>query len=906
MSIYRIFFLAFVLTGLFSLKASSQPDTISINHIVQKTQQLTQGKPIEKVYVQFDKPYYAVGDTIWFKAYVTGNLHMPSALSHVVYLDVTNTRDSLVQTLRIPVREGGAPGHLILNPLLYKEGNYQFRAYTRYMLNFSNAYFFNKSISIGNTINKELLTHVQLDGQRSEKGAKVSARVLFKDNDGKPLAGRRVNWRMFSKFDTWAEGRGLTDQNGYLSISNTFSEIPERLPDLETRINMSDQQVISRIFPLRQAFNKPDMQFFPEGGKLLSSVLSKVAFKAIRFDGMGIDAKGELTDESGKVVARFASQHLGMGAFEFSPEASKSYKANVSFADGTKATYELPKPRTSSVGLALRQDSSSVLVRISSTSAYLERHLGEPFYLVARSNNVLCYAAQTKLMGAEYTASIPLAKFPTGITQFTLFSPTGSVVSERLVFINRKTDPSLNIASDKAVYTTKQKVRLSLNTSYAGSPLPGNYSIAVLDESKVPYDEEAEVSIKSSLLLTSDLNGYVEKPNYYFIGQNAKKAADLDVLMLTQGYRAYTYRDILDDKVVAPVYMPEQSMEISGTLRMKNGMAVNRGTVQLIIPDRNFSASAQTNADGQFKFDNLIFPDSTKVILSARSNTNSSNMMMVMNGEVLPGVTPGAVAQDQMLNIDSSMNAYLSNSKKVFRTAVVLQDVVIKSTRPIPKKSHKDYPALSGLSPMADYTMMGDRLSGCAFLLDCLRTGTMGMTFDNGNFYVTRDYNAGNRTPAQVFVNGMPVDVMSLNGISSKDVESIEIFVRDDLGTVNRTYNSNGVIAINTKETPKGQKVSLSQLQDMLPKTNLINFTPMGYIADKQFYSPKYTVNKSGPVVNDLRSTIYWNPVINIDESGKAAVEFFNADGRGPYKAVVEGIDKDGNIIRSVFRYNVK
>ncbi len=884
----------------------AQPDTISINKIVEKTQQLSLGKPLEKVYVQFDKPYYAVGDTVWFKAYVTGNLHAPSALSKVVYLDVTNNRDSLMQTLRLQVKDLGAPGYLVLSPLTYKEGNYHFRAYTRYMLNFSDAYFFNKNISLGNTINKELVTHVSLDGQRSDKGSKVTAKIQFKDNAGKPLPNRRVSWRMFSKFDTWAEGRGTTDANGFLTVNNTFVKIPERLPDLETQINISEQSVISRVFPLRQAFNKPDIQFFPEGGKLLSSVLSKVAFKAIRFDGMGIDAKGTLVDDANNTVAQFSSQHLGMGAFEFTPDAGKSYKANVTFADGTKASYDLPKPRTSSIGISLRQDSTNVILQIASTPAYLERHQGEQFSLVARSNNVLCYAAQTKLENASYNAVIPRSKFPTGVTQFTMFTPTGSVVSERLIFIDHKSDPTILVTADRPSYTTKQKVKLNLSTEYSAKPAAGNFSMSVIDEGKVPYNEEAEITIKSSLLLTSDLNGYVEKPNYYFMGSDARRKADLDLLMLTQGYRAYGYRDILDDKVTGPVYMPEQSMEISGTLRMKNGMGVNRGTVQIIIPSRNFSSSIQTNADGQFKFDNLVFPDSTKIIISARSNPNSSNMMITMNGDVLPGLTANAVAEDGMLNIDSTMSAYLTNSKKVFRTAVVLQDVVIKAAKPTPKKSHKDYPALSGLSPVPDYMMTSERFTGCNYLFDCLRNGTMGMTFDNGYFYVTRDYNAGNRTAAQVFLNGMPVDVSALGGIRSSDVESVEIFVRDDLGTVNRTYNSNGVIAINTKEVPKGQKIKLSELQDMLPKANLVDYTPLGYVLEKQFYSPKYSVSKSGPIINDLRSTIYWNPSINLDETGKGSVEFFNADGKGTYKAIVEGLDVDGNVIRSVFRYNVK
>ena len=52
----------------------------------------------------------------------------------------------------------------------------------------------------------------------------------------------------------------------------------------------------------------------------------------------------------------------------------------------------------------------------------------------------------------------------------------------------------------------------------------------------------------------------------------------------------------------------------------------------------------------------------------------------------------------------------------------------------------------------------------------------------------------------------------------------------------------------------------------------------------------------------DLRSTIYWNPNIITDKDGKASFEYFNADGKGTYRMVIEGIDADGNIRFFIFR----
>ena len=58
--------------------------------------------------------------------------------------------------------------------------------------------------------------------------------------------------------------------------------------------------------------------------------------------------------------------------------------------------------------------------------------------------------------------------------------------------------------------------------------------------------------------------------------------------------------------------------------------------------------------------------------------------------------------------------------------------------------------------------------------------------------------------------------------------------------------------------------------------------------------------------MRDLRSTIYWTAHIATDSMGKAVVEFFNADGTGNYRTVIEGTNLDGKFGRKVFQYTVK
>ena len=80
---------------------------------------------------------------------------------------------------------------------------------------------------------------------------------------------------------------------------------------------------------------------------------------------------------------------------------------------------------------------------------------------------------------------------------------------------------------------------------------------------------------------------------------------------------------------------------------------------------------------------------------------------------------------------------------------------------------------------------------------------------------------------------------------------------------------------------------------------------PMPFTSSRQFYSPKYSVKSpAGPA--DLRSTIYWDPDVITDSSGRATVSFYSSDRPGSYSATIEGTDLDGRIGRQTGIIRIK
>jgi hypothetical protein len=907
MKFSRFLFLILCLATAFNLEAIAQQDSVVLNNILSKTKRLSDEQPVEKVYLHFDKPYYAVADTMWFKAYVTIEQNLPSPLSKIVYVEVRNAQDSLLQTVKLPVKNSVAYGNIPLNMLNYKQGNYYVRAYTLWMLNFNDSYFFSKNIPIGEAIDKQLITNISYQNEQVEKNIKTTVKIQFRDLNKKVYANKLVNWRIISNFDEFTKGKGTTDQNGVLSIVVSSKDgQPITKGNILTDITIADKETASASFDLKQVVNDTDLQFFPESGTFLAGVPNQVGFKAIKSSGLGVDVKGSIIDEQNNEITTFTSSFAGMGSFYITPENGKNYKAKVTFKDGTVKTFTLPKAAPSAIGLQVANSTADAInLKIIATEAFFEANKEKSFFIVAQNTNVVYYAAKTSLKNQVIITKIPKKSFPSGILQLTLFDEKGAPVSERLAFVLHTDAMNIAVKSDLPTYKPRQKVKLTIDAKATGLPIVGDFSVAVIDEQKVPADENSETTILSSLLLTSDLRGFIEKPNYYFTKTDEKKLSDLDKLLLTQGYRRFSYAEVLAGKYPLVTYLPEEGMSITGTLRDRTGMPVRKGAMRLMVPGKPISSETVTSNIGLFNFKNLAIPDSSQVVVSAKYNANAANMVIVLDGAPMPGNSKNVNIADEITNIDTVLSSYLNNSQKQYRFLRTLKTVEIKGA-PVKKPSHTDHSSLSALSVQPDHLLNADRFAaGCNQLLSCLRTQATGMTFENENFYVSRDYNQGSRTPVQVFINGTPVDTRDINSVNASEVESVEIFLKDDLGTVDRTYGTKGVLVINTKKAPVGKKISKQELLDMFPKNNIITYSPLGFAKEREFYSPKYLPNVTYPN-NDLRTTIYWNPKVITDEKGTATFEFFNADGRGSYKAVVEGFDKNGNIARTVYRYSVK
>ncbi|HZY37275.1 MAG TPA: hypothetical protein VFE53_11530 [Mucilaginibacter sp.] len=657
--------------------------------------------------------------------------------------------------------------------------------------------------------------------------------------------------------------------------------------------------------------DKIDLQFFPEGGDLINGLRSKVAFKAVNQNGMAEEVQGSIIDNSGSEVATFASQHLGMGVFPLGPQKGMQYFAKVTAADGSKFTMPLPAAKDAGFTLSVNNNlGDSLYIKIAAANVP-----DTAFYLVAQSGGKYYFAAARRLADKVFTASIGKDRFPGGVLQLTLFSQTGEPLNERVVFIQNSDQLSLSLSMAKQTYAPGEKVKFGLDAKDKdGSAATGTFSVSVIDENKVPVNENTESNIFADLMLKSELAGSIEDPNYYFINPTDQTKADLDLLMLTQGYHRFEWKKILAKPAPAPAYQPEKGFRVSGTVTTPGGKPVANGKVILTSIKHLMALDTLTDAAGRFAFDDLNFPDTAKLIINAKKANGGNNVVLKIDRPDYPVVSSaenekGGYARNHFsITASQAQQAYTTWRQDSLSHVIQLMEVKVKdhkttSFRPDYAVLLKHSSNLNGPG-QADQVVMGDELTGCANLADCLVVLLRGgvrfvYSGPSPTIYSTHIPRAlsGATKPMAVLVNGVITDQEALATIPATDVQSIEMLESPMYSGVYGSAASGGLIVITTKYGDEANYVSPLQ-------PGLTLYTFRGFYKAKTFYSPKYTPDKKVSLA-DNRKTIYWQSNLFTNKDGKASFDYFNAGNPGKYRVVVEGVDGNGKLARQVLQYDV-
>ena len=892
-----------------ALCALGQEDSalVNIQRYLKNIHEFNQAYPQEKVYLHLDNRSYFIGDTIWFKAYVThaSTLKMTN-ISRILYVELLNEKGVEMETKKLRIENGQCYGEFVLKEN-YFTGYYELRAYTRNMLNFGN----------------EKLTRYDfmLEKNRVSITKEEAIQDLVPD----------INYCQFTRT---VPVYSRPDTVG--RYKREFEYYP-----MHTRLAIPDE-----TDPKMRKDNL-ELKFYPEGGYLVAGVPSVVAIEATDQWGREKMVKGEIVCDK-EVVTTFYTGIRGRTLMQLTPEEGKTYSARVEYK-GKTYTYRLPEVLTEGYVLQLTPTATvdDFVLTMTASPTTPQRLMG---WSLQCRGALTAFDTITLGGGQEVSMRLGKQKLNAGVHQFTLFDSEGHVWAERLFFVAPPTTtPSIviDLPTDSLQPFEKVEIDMQIRSAW-GRGTRGNLSVSITDaDEEVPtYDKG---NIRTELLLTSDLKGFVKDVDSYFAHTSPRAMhADIDLLMLVQGWRRYEWVTMAKGVEARPCYAPEKGYVIDGYVadqqvysdymwdaqkykRIENPWVA----IELKSEQVEYRDTMQANERGEFSFDiPRHFLDNVGLTIEIwrpdgrRKKSKKDKYKYIFPSlycAFSPAPTPynyyesHSPEEDYELqvleNIDFTMEGLIDEvtikkrNKQKHEIHYERPDIVIDFVKEfntiIDRGLHAltDPPPTKGFyDPTATYTLSRAHIPDMLRYMFIYKNNATkdSLTYAYYNRYIAQDPLPGPfEETSKSLSNGeymfqndryqlnlyqLPKEIRIYSNLVSRDLYPI----KQDADTDHRL-----LLWAHTTYYPQTESPGIPPY-DMRDGTRHTTFK--GYSRVAEYYHRDYSETLL-PDTADYRRTLYWNPDVETDHQGRFTLTFYNNARTKRIIVTSEGLTSFGDLV---------
>ncbi|HEY0743572.1 MAG TPA: Ig-like domain-containing protein [Chryseosolibacter sp.] len=645
------------------------------------------------------------------------------------------------------------------------------------------------------------------------------------------------------------------------------------------------QQAIALINPFKPIEATPktppgnnvDIQLFPEGGRLLSGVESKIAFRVVGSDGRGLNFNGEVIDDSGIGITNFKPTKFGLGTFMFTAVAGKKYKVIITDERGVRHEVDFPEVHDKGYSLSVTREGSNYSAVVSA------KDFDEPVvHLFIHAKNKTSFSATAYVRNGEALFTIPLDKMQDGISHVTAFDSRLNPVAERLLYRKPANASALTISTDAASYSGRRKVQMKLGLkNLASATAKANISLSVFRIDSLSYWQQQ--NIETFLSLTSELHGQLESPEHYL---TAGTEEEFDNLMLTHGWRRFSWEKVLTSEFKYQ-WLPEiEGPMLQGVLLDETGKPASNITTYLSTPSPKVQLyTSTTNANGRFSFSLKDIHGQGKIYLQTKF-TKDSLYDFRIESPFLPNSS--SITTSPLELRENVKQTLLSRS-----VAMQVQDVFNESPEGV---VGSDSTAFYG---RPDETYFLDDFTRFSVMEEVMREYVKGvwvrkrqnefyfMVLDNVNKAVF------DQNPL-VLLDGVPVfrvnDIMAINPLKIKkiDVLTKQFFHGKTAyaGMVSFTTYSNDLAGIK------------------MDRRNLV-IDYEGLQQKRVFFTPIYeTERQRSNHMPDQRNVLLWIPSAAIS-AGTTQIDCFTSDLPGNYEINVQGVSDNGSPVSGRHTFTV-
>lgn len=854
----------------------------------------------EKLYLVTDKPYYSAGDKIFFSAFLVNATYFQNTTdTRYIYVELIDATGNAVERMRIQ-GVGGRFHNAIALSTKITPGKYTLRAYSKWQTNFDKELLFSKIIDIGNYIDDAVRTKISYE---FDKTGRVVAIVEVTNNHFAPIPQNAVEYSLNIDGKT-TNHMTQTDANGLFRFS--FRPSANNSDCIRLHINANGRK-LDRKIQIPSFEDDFSVKFMPEGGNLIQGIEQLVAFKAVGVDGLAVNVKGIIRTKSGEEVCTINSTHDGMGKFLLTAKPGESYIATLTTDNGVSRSFTLPTAVATGCAIRITPDADNrLLLKVMTTEDLPVQRL----VAIVQSRGIVNYVVEN----LTHPLRIPLDKLRSGVANVSIVDKvTRTVIAQRLFFVRGPIAKSTITPSVKK-FSPRELVNIDFAVkSSRGTPIKGDFVASVVDDALLKKSPQAD-NILSYLLLNSDLKGHIENPTYYFEGDDAVRNENLDLVMLTHGWRRYNINNILAGKKPVLRHQFENEQYISG--RVADAMGKARNTSVMIFRNKKeYLGVHPLNKTNRFHITGIDSPDTTVYVLQALNRDGSSNRVRI---KVDPYIYPKMpfISREvfQKEKAPSLTEEYMMRSKQTYFEDGGIPVIDIDAVEIVAKRT-ESYEYSAALN---DFNTVGGDMTRFSSIFDALQRFKQ-LEIVGNNVYInsshmhssssSNDTSANNADAADdsapnvpdtvevdmsnkedlipaLYVNGQQMDMNIIDAYPMSEVISVSYLDKFESMAAGMSSET-GAIVLNVRNIDAREKLLLKSMAEIIVP---------GYATPTEFYAPDYSVTNDRSK-RDNRTTIAWVPSLQSNSLGDASITFWTADRPSNYRVVIEGITAEGELL---------
>jgi len=746
-------------------------------------------------------------------------------------------------------------------------------------------------------------------------------------------------------YEVRAYTRYMTNWDNECIFSRVFPifKKPNKEGDYSKRV-IAEHSYVQRLPDYRESADtlkvkvkKINARFYPEGGNLVQGLTSTVAFDICDEDGAHLAADVYVIKGT-DTITRSKTEYQGRGLLRYTPDG-EACRILVTDSSGHHREFSLPESLQSGYVMTVNtQNPKSVLMHVNSSPDLY----GKGVCWVVTHNGIT-ESADTATMGADGTIrQFMRDQLEPGVNQITLMDDEGHVVADRL-FFNYPHDQSdtINIASSTALSPCK-KVSLDMKSL---SHTSFSLSIRDVETETNGYNQD----IRTWLLLTSDLKGFIENPEYYLGEDDALHRHAADLLMLVQGWRRYDMTMMTGGKKFVKREPLEDALYIDGRLhQVKKKNPVSQVSLSATLYNAQgytMTGNGVTDANGYYAMKLPDCEDEWTMLMYTKKNNELTKYNIGIDRHFSPQRRHINYAETQITPIDKSNLFFRSGDEASDSSVFVPMDKRNHVLKEVKVKGHHIFEnARAGWENERNGAYRSSMYYNCADAADEIadkgedmpeihdwlskrnpffegpylgtdpRTRIDGyeeavindtdMVGNNSQFKTRIDHGISYKNRPIIWIlNNVFYEITGYNGkFVIDDVknavnfsnEELPVFL-DELKSVYISEDANVWWRYIMKDDLTGRRpvtVFVYTYHKFAKNVKGLRRTHFeGFAKSETFRMNDYSLM---PPEADYRRTLYWNPNVTTDKDGRAKIDFYNNSSCKQIFISAEGITKDG------------